>query len=168
MQRAHAQITAVMTNPPRPSSLRSFDAAERQFIAHQARPPAHLSTPPQLLAPCSSSALPLPPPGARPPPPSPAAPSPPPLCAVRDPQELDHGDPLTLAQATRRPMPPTRRTPATPPTPPASSRASRSSTVRAQLFRGRAMTWRHPPHARDPLLMSYSDQDHGRPPPQGC
>ena len=46
---------------------------------------AHLSTPPQLLAPCSSSALPLPPPGARPPPPSPAALSPPPLCAVRDP-----------------------------------------------------------------------------------
>jgi hypothetical protein len=152
----------------RQAPARMTDDAERQFIAHQARPLAHPSTPPQLLAPCSSSALPLPPPGARPPPPSPAAPSPPPLCAVRDPQERDHGDPLTLAQATRSPMPPTRRRPATPPTPRASSRASRSSTVRAPFFCGRAMTSRHPPHGRDQLLMLCSDQVHGGPHPRGC
>ena len=57
----------------------SFTRTHPSSTAH-----AHLSTPHQLLAPCSCSALPLPPSGAQPPPPSPAALSPPPLCAVRD------------------------------------------------------------------------------------
>lgn len=95
-----------------------------------------LSTPPQLLSPCSSSALPLPLQGERPPAPLRNAPLPRPLSAVGLARSCSHEVPLTRMQAmpAAKPRKPRRATlrkkkMATQPALPVFSRDSRSLRV---------------------------------------
>ena len=168
-----------MSKTGRSPSLELFDHAriQRQFTrSPSSTAHAHLSTPPQLLAPCSSSALPLPPPGAQPPLPSPAAPSPPPLCAVRDPPGAIVRPPIDCPAGDAKPEATHDKE--------AGHSANAPSVLEGYKKLDRTCPSRpitriklrpsfndHPSRAYEypgQLLMTYRDQGHGGPHPRGC